>query len=280
MFKHTAKGTPYLTAPEVVIVAATRWEHMERRIGDDFIEPLFPDNDYFDDVPCLGNEQEGAQLIKFAGQLCYLSFGQQRTRNAQAAAYIDHIKDSGHGSVCEHVSYSILLWGVSRALTHELVRHRSGMAYSQVSQRYVAGKHLRFVESLAYQAHLDLHVMFEAWADLSAQEYAQREAMLLQRAGINYKTATTDQRKAVRQEARRCLPNETEAPILVTGNLRAWRHCIEQRCSQWADAEICRCFYEIFLALRAHEPILWEDYEIENIRADGLPTVKTAYRKV
>lgn len=281
MLKHTTKGTPYLTAPEIKIVAATEWIVDEAHLQEHFIEELFPESDYFEDerIP-LGDPGHGAQLVKFAGQLCYLSFGQQRTHNAQASEYLRHIKESGHGSVLEHVSYSVLLWGVSRALTHELVRHRTGMAYSQVSQRYVAGKHLRFVESLATQHEIDLHDCFESWIDASAQQYVRREMLLLRKAQIEYKTATTDQRKAVRQEARRCLPNETEAPIVVTGNLRAWRHAIEQRCSPFADAEICRCFFSIFDALRSHEPILWEDYTVENKRADGLPTVQTPYRKV
>ena len=123
----------------------------------------------------------------------------------------------------------------------------------------------------------------DAFADRLSFQLQQLGVWCLRKAlsaGIDYKTATTDQRKAVRQEARRCLPNETEAPIVVTGNLRAWRHAIEQRCSPFADAEICRCFYAIFKALRAHEPILWEDYVIENKRTDGLPTVQTPYRKV
>ncbi len=281
MLKRTAKGTPYLTAPEVCIVAATAWQHEEQRLGE-FLDPLFPDNDYFDDLPL----DDGAKLIKFAGQLCYLSFGQQRSRNAQAAEYLRHVKDQAHGSLFQHVSYSLLFWGVSRAFTHELVRHGTGTGFSQVSQRYVAGKHLRFVESLATQfddpgyTGRSLHIRFENWIDACREEYERREELLLLREGIDYKTATTDQRKAVRQEARRCLPNETEAPILVTGNLRAWRHIVEQRDSVPADAEICRAIGAAFKALSEHEPLLWEDYTTEQKRADGLLTVSTPFRKV
>ena len=298
MLKRTAKGTPYLTEPEVCIVAATAWQHEEERLSE-FLEPLFPDNDYFDDRPL----DDGAKLIKFAGQLCYLSFGQQRSRNAQAAEYLRHVKEQAHGSLFQHVSYSLLFWGVSRAFTHELVRHGTGTGFSQVSQRYVAGKHLRFVESLATQfdetsrntfgasveeymlaeqriTQGQLHQHFERWIDASKKEYERREQLLLRRSGIDYKTATTDQRKAVRQEARRCLPNEAEAPILVTGNLRAWRHIVEQRDSVPADTEICRAIGAAFKALNEHEPLLWEDYTTEQKRADGLPTVSTPFRKV
>jgi len=143
MLTQTSKGTRYLTAPEAVIVAATRWECADVQIQESFVDPLFPDLDskalYFaDEQIALGGD--GAQLAKFAGQLCYLSFGAQRTRNSEAAKYLEHIKASGHGSVFEHVNYSLLLWGVSRAFTHELVRHRAGFGFSQVSQRYIAGR--------------------------------------------------------------------------------------------------------------------------------------------
>jgi thymidylate synthase (FAD) len=180
--------------------------------------------------------------------------------------------------VLEHYNVSVLLYGVSRAFTHELVRHRAGFGFSQVSQRYVAGKHLRFVESLEHQNYAPLHASFERWIDAAAEEYETRESLLLSR--YNIEKPTTEQRKAVRQEARRCLPNETEAAIVVTGNLRAWRHLVEQRCSKWADAEACRAAYVTFQGLRNLEPLLWEDYVPGENRPDGLNTVTTPYRKV
>lgn len=288
MLKQTQRGTRYLTAPECQIVASTRINPVFfSGDSDGLVRSLFPSvnkaypelydpgAEYFRDQPKL---TDGAQLIKFAGQLCYLSFGEQRSKNAQVSEYLAHIKQSGHGSVLEHYNVSVLLYGVSRAFTHELVRHRAGFGFSQVSQRYVAGKHLRFVESLEHQSDEELHAMFEAWIDLSQEQYERREMRLLDKQGI-FKP-TTEQRKAVRQEARRCLPNETEAAIVVTGNLRAWRHFVEQRCSKWADAEACRAAYTVFVQLQALESILWEDYVPGEQRTDGLPTLTTPFRKV
>lgn len=289
MIKQTQRGTRYLTAPECQIIASTKVNPaFFSGDTDGFVRALFAENNdlansnlparYFDDSRAH-KLTDGAQLIKFAGQLCYLSFGEQRSKNAQASEYLAHIKQSGHGSVLEHYNVSVLLYGVSRAFTHELVRHRAGFGFSQVSQRYVAGKHLRFVESLEHQNDDELHAMFEAWIDLSKEQYERREMWLLEKQGI-FKP-TTEQRKAVRQEARRCLPNETEAPIVVTGNLRAWRHFVEQRASQFADAEACNAAFTVYKQLSALESILWEDYEVAtDSRADGLPTLKTAYRKV
>jgi len=293
MLKQTQRGTRYLTAPECRVIASTKVDSaFFSGDTDGFVRALFPKRltgeseepvkgepslaaSYFSDRPALPH---GAQLIKFAGQLCYLSFGEQRSYNAQASEYLAHIKQSGHGSVLEHYNVSVLLYGVSRAFTHELVRHRAGFGFSQVSQRYVAGKHLRFVESLEHQNYAPLHASFERWIDAAAEEYETREALLLSR--YNIEKPTTEQRKAVRQEARRCLPNETEAAIVVTGNLRAWRHFVEQRCSKWADAEACRAAYVTFQGLRNIEPLLWEDYIPGESRPDGLNTLTTPYRKV
>src|SRR5947209_9432739 len=100
---------------------------------------------------------DGAQLCKVAGQVCYMSFGSKRTFNEQAERYFNNLKSSGHGSVFEHASFSLLLYGISRSVTHEMVRHRAGLGFSQLSQRYVSGRMLRFVERPEYQADDALH---------------------------------------------------------------------------------------------------------------------------
>src|ERR1043165_6479228 len=74
--------------------------------------------------------------------------------------YLDNIKKQGHGSVLEHATYSILLEGVSRSLTHDLVRHRAGFADSQLSQRYVDESHAAFVVPPAIIGHA---VLEAAW---------------------------------------------------------------------------------------------------------------------
>src|SRR5256885_2727034 len=70
---------------------------------------------------------------------------QKNPANRATREYLENIKKQGHGSVLEHADYSLLLEGVSRSLTHELVRHRAGFAYSQLSQRYVDESDANFV---------------------------------------------------------------------------------------------------------------------------------------
>src|SRR5476651_681238 len=80
-------------------------------------------------------EVAGEHLVEAAGRVCYMSFAKPRPGGNQA--YIGHILEVGHGSVLEHAVWNLLFTGISRSLTHELIRHRAGFGYSQLSQRYV-----------------------------------------------------------------------------------------------------------------------------------------------
>jgi thymidylate synthase (FAD) len=78
----------------------------------------------------------GAEVLtEMSGRCCYMSFA--KPRPGGNSAYLGHIKETGHGSVLEHGVWNFVIWGVSRSFTHELVRHRAGWSYSQLSQRFV-----------------------------------------------------------------------------------------------------------------------------------------------
>ena len=165
---HTKAGTPYLKTPGVVVLARPQ---TNVAVLGGFLEGFDPDlrfTDYLDDPTRL---PDSSQLCKTAGQTCYMSFGPRRTTNENAAAYIERLTSAGHGSVLEHSTFNFLLYGISRSVTHELVRHRAGTAFSQISQRYVSGAVLRFVERPEYQEDEELHLAFEARADRAAAEY-------------------------------------------------------------------------------------------------------------
>src|SRR6266542_3961951 len=72
-------------------------------------------------------EIAGEHLVETAGRICYMSFAKPRPGGNQA--YIGHILEVGHGSVLEHAVWNLLFTGISRSLTHELIRHRAGMGY-------------------------------------------------------------------------------------------------------------------------------------------------------
>ena len=276
---HTEAGTPYLKTPGVVVLAKPQ-TNVAGLAG--FLEGFDPNlrfTEYLDDPTEL---PDSTQLCKTAGQTCYASFGPRRTTNENAAAYIERLTSAGHGSVLEHSSFNFLLYGISRSVTHELVRHRAGVAFSQISQRYVSGTVLRFVERPEYQLDDELHELFEERADRAAAEYEAMAEQLLERqeGGASMLTADfkTDARKKVQQTARSLLPNETEAPMVFTGNVRALRHIIEMRADAHAESEIRNLALRIFLCLRTVDPILFGDYELAEL-PDGTYTVTTKNRK-
>ena len=273
-------GASYLTRPGVVLLARPT-VNLQGLAGflEGFDESLrFPE--YLDDPTPL---PEGAQLSKIAGQVCYMSFGPRRTFNAQADRYFDNLKSSGHGSVFEHASYSFLLYGISRSVTHEIVRHRAGFGFSQLSQRFVSGRMLRFVERPEYAEDELFHAQFLERIERASGEYAALSNRLLemQQAGsqILSAEAKTDLRKKVQQCARSVLPNETEAPMVMTGNARAWRHFIEMRASAHAEIEIRELAMRVFLCLYQTDPVLFSDYTLQKL-PDGTYAVKTEFEKV
>ena len=177
---HTPAGTAYLKAPGVVMLAKpqTNLAGLKDFLGGLDSSLSFPA--YLDDPTELPGS---SQLCKTAGQLCYASFGLRRTTNERAAQYFERLTSAGHGSVLEHASFSFLLYGISRSVTHELVRHRVGVGVSQISQRYVSGAVLRFVERPEYQPDTELHGLFEERADRAAAEYETMAGHLLERQG-------------------------------------------------------------------------------------------------
>ncbi len=280
LVQHSTSGTAYLQVPGVVVLSRPTINMAGLSGFLDGYDPALQFPTYLDDPTTL---PEGAQLCKVAGQICYMSLGPKRSKNAKARQYFDNLKSSGHGSVFEHANYSLLLYGISRSVTHELVRHRAGFGNSQLSQRYVSGKMLRFVERPEYRADEQLHSQFLQRIDRAAEEYTALTERLLemQKAGVEILSADarTDLRKKVQQTARSVLPNETETVIVTTGNARAWRHFIEARANAHAETEIRELAVRVFLCLQLTDPVLFDDYSLLKL-PDGTYAVHTDFEKI
>lgn len=276
----TPKGVPYLQESGVAIIAMSIPNFASIQQFLDSFDSDLGFSPYLDDPTPIAPMEA---LCKFAGQLCYLSLGEKRSKNDKTSEYFDHIKSSGHGSVLEHANVTILLYGISRTLTHELVRHRAGFGFSQVSQRYVDGSKLRFVERPEYVNHPRLHPRFVERIERAAKEYEETATCLAQDqlAGMDFMQGErkTDLRKKVQQCARSVLTNETEAPIVVTANLRGWRHFCEMRASMAAEIEIRSTAVKIFRCLREIAPVIFSDYQEETL-TDTTLGLSTTFRKV
>jgi len=225
------------------------------------------------DVPWSTDAEGGQALAEFAGRACYQSWDKPNPGTATNAGYLRHILEVGHLAVLEHGVVTVYLTGVSRSLSHELVRHRH-LSYSQLSQRYVPERTAAVVEPAVIAEHPDLHARFLAAAGAAQQAYTE----LLE--GLEKKFADvpnpTLRRRQARQAARAVLPNATETRIVVTGNYRAWRHFVAMRATEHADVEIRGCAIACLRELSRVAPNVFGDFEISALD-DGTEVASSPY---
>src|SRR6476646_5150396 len=232
-----------IVAPTVSVVAGTHFEPPAEIPWDT-------------DATC------GQALAEFAGRACYQSWKKPNPATATNAGYLRHILEVGHLSVLEHGSVTFYLSGISRSLTHELIRHRH-FSYSQLSQRYVPERDAAMVEPDVIAEDPELHQLFHAAADTALGAYTRLlEGLEKKFADIGDPTA---RRKQARQAARAVLPNATETRIVVTGNYRAWRHFVTMRGSVHADVEIRALALACLRELQRVAPNVFADYEITTL---------------
>ena len=226
-------------------------------------------------VNWLGESTDGEKLAEFAGRLCYMS--QKNPASRATRDYLENIKKQGHGSVLEHANYSLLLEGVSRSLTHELVRHRAGFSYSQLSQRYVDESEANFVLPPAIIGDDALEASWRAQIDEAQRSYVAMVENLMER--YSWVGDKVHRRKISREAARGVLPNSTETKIVVTANARAWRTMLELRASEGAELEIRRCAIAILHLFQRETPAFFSDFEIYEAE-DRREAARISYHKV
>jgi len=236
--------------------------------------PAFAEPDHLK-VNWLGESTDGERLAEYAGRLCYMS--QRNPANRTTREYLENIKKQQHGSVLEHANYSLLIEGVSRSLTHELVRHRAGFAYSQLSQRYVDESDASFVIPPAIEGDSALEAAWRTQIESALATYSSLVAQLVERYG--WVADKVHRRKMAREAARAVLPNSTETKIVVTGNVRAWRTMLELRCSEGAELEIRRMGVAVLRVLQHEAPAFFSDFEIYTAE-DRREAARVGYHKV
>lgn len=224
-------------------------------------------------------------IPEVAGRLCYMSFGGGRSHDE----YVENLKRDRHGSVLEHAHVSFILTGVSRAFTHECVRHRAGWAYSQLSQRFVDESPAQFVMPWAIARKPKLRQLYENMVAKSHNQYLELKWVLEREYSETTEPATsgsphmvklsTRLRKLVNGAARAVLPNATETKIFCTVNARALRHFLEMRCSLAADHEIRAVAFKLYQAVLPLMPDILGDYVVCH-DDDGVPYLTTNFIKV
>lgn len=161
---------------------------------------------------------------------------------------VRYLIKKGHFSAIEHASATFLIKGISRACSHQLVRHRMA-SYTQSSQRYVDENDFDYVvpESIKNKTDPGAKMGFEVLMRHINEEYKSLRDYI----GIP------------KEDARFVLPNACTTDILMTANFREWRHIFELRGSKESQWEIREVAIRIFNTLKTFAPNIFFDMEIE-----------------
>ncbi|UEM13869.1 FAD-dependent thymidylate synthase [Bradyrhizobium barranii subsp. barranii] len=206
------------------------------------------------------------RLVEFAGRICYMSFGRRQSpkRNSE---YIGNLIRQGHESVLEHVSWTFLLSDVTRSFTHQLVRHRAGFSFSQLSQQYHDESDARSIVPEGLDDIPGATEVFERAVNASREAYRQILAKL-----ASEPDQSKESLRAIRSAARSVLLNATETKIVITANARAIRHFLDVRGAIDGDVEMRRVAKLIYDVLIEDAPALVADF-VEEKLSDGTPRI-------
>lgn len=255
--------TRLVERPEVFLISAPTldWEEIRRylkKVGD---RTDTNPEEWADRVQTDLGVSDGEALVEFGGRLCYRSWVPEANPNVTKVRedthdYLGNILESKHGSVTEHANYSYILDDVSRVFTHEIVRHRVGVAISQESMRYVRLTDIPFwFPEWALQ---DSQLM--ANASIMLQELERFQRWMTHHFELENEGVPFSEKKHKTSFMRRFAPDGVATGMLWTVNIRAVRHIVHMRTSLGAEEEARLVLDEVAdLALKA-TPNLMQDY--------------------
>jgi thymidylate synthase (FAD) len=188
-------------------------------------------------IELLAVTPDAEQLIETAARTCYQSVG--RMTEQGRGKMLAKLLAAGHESPFEHASATFCLRGCSRAMTHQLVRHRL-MSVSQKSQRYVSERGFDYVIPPSVPPE---------FADDFRADMEQIRAMY----------AKWKSRGLRNEDARYVLPNACGSEMVITANFREWRHIFRMRCAPQAQWEIREACLAMLRELHARAPGVFGD---------------------
>ena len=250
---HETRPTVHLIARPSLAVDGLR-DYLTDVGGEGWLERRLEEAD--------GSPNAGELLVEFGGRACYRSWepglnpNVTRVRTDQRE-YFANILASAHGSVLEHANYSFVLRDVSRVLTHELVRHRAGSAFSQESLRYVRLTDIGFRVPPALEPVRD-----QVLSIVEQLESFQVEAA--EKLGIGDEGNPFHVKKEVTSALRRLAPIGLSTDIVWTANVRTLRHVIEMRTAPGAEEELRLVFDAVARIMQAEAPGLFQDFRRED----------------
>lgn len=205
-------------------------------------------------------------LTEVAGRMCYRSYGVGVNPNitkirTDSSEYLKNTLAKGDGSIFEHASVTFAFLNVSRVFTHELVRHRVGVAISQESMRYVRVTDV----GMWLPDELDAvqKAVIEECVGLTEDFYRNLEET------FDWDKMTMPQKKAATSALRRIIPDGIATNIIWTTNHRNLRHVLEQRTDPAAEIEIRQVFDEVGKIAQSSWPLIYQDF-VREPQDDGV----------
>lgn len=195
------------------------------------------------------------KVIERAGRTAYKSF--KKITDESAGKFVRMLIKLGHTSVLEHAVASFRVSGVSRALTHQLVRHRIA-SFTQQSQRYVSEKNFEYVVPDKIASNPEALEMFNSTMKSIKDCYSE-----LVRLGI------------AKEDARFIIPNAVYTEIVITANLREFRNIFDLRCKGDAQWEIRNMALEMLKILKQKAPDVFFDYKIDHSKKMAVRSLNT-----
>ena len=246
-------------------------------------------------VKIIAHTPEPDKVVAQAGKLCYSAVGvdeiTQKLTEEEIARYVNMLASIGHESPLEHVSFTFAIEGISRACTHQIVRHRIA-SYSQQSQRYVKLEQFEYIIPPAIEKNPEAKRIFIETMERDQKAYDELVDLLLEDILIDKNAADygscikevlkenpdvapdrskvldlyaekffEDYRKAEKQaieDARYVFPNACETKIVVTMNARSLLHFFNVRCCNRAQWEIREMATEMLKECKKIAPALFK----------------------
>ncbi len=195
-------------------------------------------------IKLISHTPDPQRMVAMSARLCYSPIGAEDLVETMSTAQVENllnkIVEMEHLSTLEHVSFTFAIEGVSRVLTHQLVRHRIA-SYSQQSQRYVSEHEFEYITPTSIERNPLAKEKFEELMDTIRTTYDE-----LVELGIN------------KEDARYCLANATETKIVVTMNARTLLHFFQLRCCTRAQWEIRALAEAMLIEVKMVAPLLFK----------------------
>ncbi|MDO5063022.1 MAG: FAD-dependent thymidylate synthase [Peptostreptococcaceae bacterium] len=204
-------------------------------------------------VKLISHSEDPDKVVTMAAKLCYSPVGVEEIgsnlTDEQIEKFLNMLVGIGHESPVEHTSFTFAIEGISRACSHQLVRHRIA-SYSQQSQRYVRLDNMEYIVPPAIEAIPAAKVIY-----IEAMEQAQEKYSKL----VDQLIASGKNEKEAIEDARYIFPNACETKIVVTMNARSLFNFFSKRCCERAQWEIKELAYEMLKECKRVAPILFRN---------------------